>query len=180
MLWTHIVVGYIFYARYELGNPKRRIQGGTQSRCAKRRRPTTVSATIRRCPGPLPDGMPMTCNADAPSRPTINQSDPHLFGEPESSPPRSQNGLAVRPSVFAKRTPFNHHRNPAGTPSWWSLNTSPAPFATQLYLQPDDAPCAGSKEIAKSVGRSTGLHRHWVQCGQYCRWGVAQPRFNSC
>ena len=123
--------------------------------------------------------MPTTCNVDTPTRPTINQSDPHLFGEPESSPPRSQNGLAVRPSIFAERTRFNHYRNLAGTPSWWSLNTSPAPFATQLYLQPNDAPYSGSKEIAKSVGRSTGLHRHWVQCGQYCRWGVAQPRFNS-
>ena len=111
----------------------------------------------------LPNGMPTTCNADAPDRPTISQSDPHLFGEPESSPPRSQNGLVIRPSVFNKRTPFNHHLNPAGTPSWWPLNTSPAPFATQLYLQPDDAPCGGSKEIAKSVGMSTGLHRHWVQ-----------------
>jgi hypothetical protein len=103
-----------------------------------------------------------------------------LFGEPESSPPRSQNGLAVRPSVFNKRTSFNHHLNTAGTPSWWPLNTSPVPFATQLYLQPNDAPYSGSKEIANSVGRSTGLHRYWVQCGQYCRWGVAQPRFNSC
>ena len=122
----------------------------------------------------------MTCNADAPARPTISQSDPHLFGEPESSPPRSQNGLAVRPSIFTECTPFNHHLNPVGSPSWWPLNMSPVLFATQLYLQPDDAPCGGSKEIAKSVGRSTGLHRHWVQCGQYCRWGVAQPRFNSC
>ena len=130
------MAGYRRYPVYDRGIPKRRIQGGTQSRCAKRRRPTTVSATIRRCPGPLPDGMPMTFNADAPARPTISQSDPHLFGEPESSLPRSQNGPAVRPSIiFTECTPFNHHFNPAGLPSWWPLNTSPVLFATQLYLR---------------------------------------------
>ena len=30
--YTHIVAGYRTYPRYELGDPKRRIQGGTQSR----------------------------------------------------------------------------------------------------------------------------------------------------
>ena len=141
--------------------PKKTNQSaGTQSWCAKLRRLTTVSATICRCQGQVPHGIPMTCNADAPIRPTINESDPNLFGEPESSPPRSQNGLAVRPSVFNKRTSFNHHLNPAGTPSWWPLNTSPVPFSTQPYLQPNDAPYSGSKEIAKRVGRSTGLHPH--------------------
>ena len=161
--------------------PKKTNQSaGTQSWCAKLRRLTTVSATICRCPGQVPHGISMTCNADAPIRPTTNQSDPNLFGEPESSPPRSQNGLAVRPSIFNKRTPFNHHLNPAGTPAWWPLNTSPVFFATQLYLQPDGAPYSGSKEIANSVGRTTGLHRHWLQHAQYCRWGVERPCFNSC